>query len=124
MFKFGFICKKIHFFDIFSSNFHSILKKLELNTPIFIIFFSQVVSAAPSTTEEMSFFDLFSSDFTDIVGALTEHGEHFKCMRNVIGRVMGNSELKRDWTDTQTKMDKLRGEWQKCKQMEDSKQQL
>jgi len=87
------------------------------------VFCATVASAAPSSSQKLSFQDLALNDYSGIVDKLKEHGIDVMCIRNVVGKVVGDSELKGAWIETKTKLDKLiNQEWQKCMQLEDSKQ--
>ncbi|XP_055307701.1 uncharacterized protein LOC129571855 [Sitodiplosis mosellana] len=70
-----------------------------------------VVSAAPST----------KNDLASIIDDLKDNA-HLNCIHNVVGKVVGDSELKGKWTETKIKIDALRAEWAKCLKMDDPQQ--
>ncbi|XP_055307700.1 uncharacterized protein LOC129571854 [Sitodiplosis mosellana] len=70
-----------------------------------------VVSAAPST----------KNDLASIIDHLKDNA-NLECIHNVVGKVVGDSEIKGKWIETKTKIGALKAEWAKCLKMDDTQQ--
>ncbi|XP_055306902.1 uncharacterized protein LOC129571162 [Sitodiplosis mosellana] len=80
------------------------------------------VTAAPQTTQNFSFQEYGLSDIFEGIGKkLREHWANVKCISEVVGKAVQDSEVKSAWDETKTKIDTLANvEWKKCFEVTDA----
>ncbi|XP_055307702.1 uncharacterized protein LOC129571856 [Sitodiplosis mosellana] len=85
------------------------------------VFCATIVSAAPPLSSSFSFQDFAPSKLIgEIENKIKEKFFDLECVRNVITKVIGDSEFKAAWDKTNTKLDNLINvEWPKCLEIED-----
>lgn len=77
------------------------------------------MSAAPSSPNP-TFEELAFDPLADISKKVKEHWVDLQCVRDVITRVIGGSDIKTKWEQTRTEFNELvTVEWKKCQRMED-----
>lgn len=88
-------------------------------------FLIQIVTAAPSSSKKFSLQDFaLSKLISEIENKLKDQLVDIECIRNVIEKVVGDSELKAIWDESNAKLDNLiTVEWPKCLEIEDIPEQ-